>query len=45
VIAAPALAARTGVVDRAPARVCPRAGAIPVALPGPSLAVLELPSG
>jgi hypothetical protein len=44
VTSAPAPGARTGIVERAPDRRCPRAGAIALALPGASLAVLELPA-
>jgi hypothetical protein len=42
--AAPEAGARTGIAERAPRRVCPRAGAIALALPGASLGVLELPT-
>ena len=44
VTAAPALAARMGIADRAPRTVCPRGGALPVEVPGPSLAVVTLPA-
>ena len=43
VTSAPSLAARTGIVERA-ARRCPRRGALALRLPGPSLAVVELPA-
>jgi len=44
VTSAPALAARAGIADRAPRRVCPRGGAVPVEVPGPSLTVVTLPA-
>ena len=44
VTSAPALAARTGIADRAPRTVCPRGGALPVEVPGPSLSVVTLPA-
>jgi hypothetical protein len=44
VTSAPALAARTGIADRAPRTVCPRGGAVPVEVPGPSLSVVTLPA-
>jgi hypothetical protein len=43
VTSAPALAARTGIADRAPRTVCPRGSALPVEVPGPSLSVVTLP--
>jgi hypothetical protein len=44
VTSAPSLAARAGVVDRPAAVRCPRAGALALDLPGPSLAVVTLPA-
>jgi len=44
VTSAPALAARAGIADRAPRTVCPRGGAVPVEVPGPSLTVVTLPA-
>jgi len=44
VTSAPALAARAGIADRAPRTVCPRGGAVPVEVPGPSLSVVTLPA-
>ncbi|HEX2102101.1 MAG TPA: hypothetical protein VHF51_00480 [Solirubrobacteraceae bacterium] len=41
---APGPGARAGIAERGPRRHCPRAGAIALALPGASLAVLELPA-
>jgi hypothetical protein len=44
VTAAPSLAARTGIADRPAQRRCPRDGALSLAPPGPSLAVVTLPA-
>jgi hypothetical protein len=44
VTSAPSLAAKSGIVDRPARRVCPRSGALALALPGPSLAVVTLPA-
>jgi hypothetical protein len=41
---APSLAARTGIAEAPARRACPRAGALGLALPGPSLAVVTLPA-
>jgi hypothetical protein len=45
VAVAPAIGARTGIADAPAERRCPRGGAIDLALPGPSVSVLELPAG
>jgi hypothetical protein len=44
VTSAPSLGARGGIADRPAARRCPRAGALDLVLPGPSLAVVTLPA-
>jgi len=41
---APSRAARAGIVDQPERRACPRAGALALALPGPSVAVVTLPA-